>query len=58
MNRPFALLLPMILCLVSQNPDREEWTAVERMRGKVERQQRIPVEGNPNLTEGKLQLGE
>jgi len=57
MNRPFALRPLVILCLVSQNPGREEWNAVERMCGKVEGQQRIPVKGNPNLTEGKLQLG-
>jgi hypothetical protein len=57
MNRPFALLGPMIFCSVSQNPDREAWNTVERMCGKAERLRRIPVKGSPNLTEGKLQLG-
>jgi len=45
MNRPFALLGPAVVRLASQNPDREEWDTVERMRGKVERFQRIPVKG-------------
>ena len=65
MNRPFSLLR-----LASDNPDREEWNTVERMCGKVERLQRIPVQDNANslyerrkalkkaqVTEGELQLG-
>ena len=43
MNRPFALLVPAVLCLASQNPDREEWNTVEQTCGKVERLQTIPV---------------
>jgi hypothetical protein len=62
MNRPFLLLAPMVPCLASKNPHREQENTVDRMGGKVERLQRIPDQSNcskllHDLTESELHLG-